>query len=77
MSLKKQYRDLEMKGVHGLRTKVENNSYTCKHTNTKAIDLVHRDLTIIDDNLIFVDLMGNHSHVFTVGLEDLIDILEK
>lgn len=77
MSLKKQYRDLEMKVLHGLRTKVENSTYFCKHTNTKAIDLVFKDLTVIDDNLIFVDLMGNHSHVFTVGLEELIDILEK
>lgn len=78
MSLKKQYRDLEMQVLHGLRNKIENSTYISKHTNTKAIEVKiddYEELSIIDDNLVFLNNDGNYFSYFLVGLEELIDIL--
>ena len=81
LDLKKQYRDLEMKVLNGLRTKIENSTYISEHTSTKAIKVdveIYKELTIINDRLTFLSKHGYHYDVFCeTNLETLIDILNN
>lgn len=76
---KKQYRDLEMQVLSELRNLVNNSTHVSKHVNEKAIKVNvfdYQELTIVNDNLTFLDSSGLHYSVFSeTNLEDLINIL--
>lgn len=80
-NFKKQYRDLEQRIINELRQKVENSTYTSKHENEKALKVNifdYTELTIVNDNLTFLDHNGLHFSLFSdCTLDDLIDILNK
>jgi hypothetical protein len=80
-NFKKQYRDLETRVFNELRNRIENSKFTSKHTNTKSIKVDvfdYTELTIINDNLTFLDRNGYNYGIFgDCTLEDLIDILNK
>lgn len=78
-NLKLQYRDLEMRVLANLRHKVKTSKEYSKHLTEKAIKVNisgYVELTIINDQLTFLDYDGQHYSIFSdVTLEDLIDIL--
>lgn len=79
-NLKKEYRDLEMKVLSTLREKINNSKTTSKFYNTNAIkinDYKYSELVIVDDRIMFLDSNGLHYTIFTVSLEELIDIIEE
>lgn len=78
-ALRKQYRDLEMTVLHQLREKIGKSKIVSKHVDEKCIRINvedYEELAIINDELTFIDYRGLYYSVFTVGLEELIDILE-
>jgi hypothetical protein len=80
-NFRKQYRDLEMRVLNELRNKIEKSKRKSKHTGQKAIKVNvfdYTELTIREDNLVFLDEYGYEYSVFNeVSLEDLINILQK
>ena len=81
-TLKKEYRDLETKVLATLREMVNNSKKLSKHTGTKIVKIEdsfgYAELSIINDNLAFIDSKGYHYKIWGVcTLEDLIDIIEK
>ena len=78
-TLKKEYRDLEMRVMRSLRDAINNSKYKSKHCDEKAIKVnvfYYREMVIINDRLTFLDDNGLHYSVYSdVSLEDLIDIL--
>jgi len=78
MNFKKTYIDLEMQVHAALRVAVKNSTQQSKHTNTNIIPVnlsYYTELSIVDDELIFMDDRGLHYSIFVSTLEDLIDIL--
>lgn len=78
---KKQYKDLKTSVFNELINRIENSTHISKHTNTKAIKVDvfdYTELTIINNDLTFLDRNGYHYGIFgDCTLEDLIDILNK
>lgn len=77
-NFKKEYRDLEMKVLASLRGRIQQSKQQSKHMSGKAIKVDvngYQELVIVNDNLTFIDSRGLHYSVFTVPLEELIDIL--
>ena len=81
MSLKKEYRNLEMKILSQLRDKINNSKQKSKFVDEKAITVDvfdYVEMVIINDTLTFLDSSGYHYSIFAdASLEDLIDILNK
>ena len=74
-NLVEEYRNLEMKLLNKLRTKIENSTYESNYINDKAIQVNINDkveLVIIDDQIIFIDDRGLYQCIFNESLEDLI-----
>ena len=81
-TLKKQYRDLEMKVLNQLRDKINSRKLISKHTSNKCIEVSifgYTELQIINDDLTFLCKYGLHYNIWNgdCSLEDLIDILEN
>ena len=77
--LKKQYRDLETTVLAQLRDKINQSKIPSKHVNGNAIKVDvngYKELVIVNDRLTFLDSGGYGYDVYTVSLEELIDILE-
>jgi len=80
MEFRKTYRDLEMRVFRTLRDLVGNSTIKSKHCGEKIIALqnyTYSELAILNGRLTFLDSNGCHYSVYTVSLEDLIDIIEK
>ena len=82
-TLKKQYRNLEMRVLSELRDKINNSNVYSKHvTHEKCIEVDvfdYTELAIVDDKLAFLDDKGYQYSLWNgdCTLEDLIDILIK
>lgn len=77
---KKIYRDLESRVMFELGETIDKSGYISKHTNTKAIKVdveFYDELTSINGKLFFIDKKGLHYDYFNVGLDCLIDFLDK
>jgi hypothetical protein len=78
-TLKKEYRNLEMRTLSLLRDKVENSKMNSTTIDSKAIKVDinnYRELAVSQDRLIFIDNRGQHYSVFNVSLEELIDLID-
>jgi hypothetical protein len=81
-NLKREYRDLEQKVLRGLRDKVSESEHYSKHVEEKCVKVNlygYTELTIINDQLAFLDGNGQHYSIWNgdCQLEDLIDILTE
>ena len=81
-TLKKQYRDLEMRVLSELRDKINNSDIYSDHVQEKCIKVNvfdYTELSIINDRLMFLDDKGSHYDIFNgdCDLEDFIDILSN
>jgi hypothetical protein len=79
-TLRKQYRDLEMRLYSELRDLISKSDYSSKYINEKAIQVFiddYEELAIINDRLTFLANGGYHyaCHI-NEHIEDLITILE-
>ena len=81
MSLRNEYRNLEMKVLSQLRDKINSSTKQSKFVQEKAIKVDvfgYYEMVIINDTLTFLDDSGYHYSIFCEAtLEDLIDILNK
>lgn len=85
-TLKKEYRDLEMKVLLTLREIVENSKDESCHIVGNAvylydyrdqnIDFDYCELCYLDDRLVFVDITGYQYNAIDTDLQTLIDIIE-
>jgi hypothetical protein len=76
----KQYRDLEMRVLNELKSKVNQSKYESNYINNKAIKVSLSDkveLVIVNDELTFIDERGLYQSVFNESLEDLIILLKN
>ena len=86
-SLKKEYRDLEMKVLRMLREMVENSkSESCQILGNavylydyrkKNIDFEFCERCIINDRTVFIDEFGHHTDTVNIDLQTLINIVEQ
>jgi hypothetical protein len=79
-NFKIEYRDLEMKVLSSLRDVIIDSNRKSKFASVKAIEVDIEDyieLAIVDEQLTFIDDRGLYYSVFTVSLEDLIDLLNS
>lgn len=77
---KKEYRDLEQRVLANLRYKIQVSKEYSKHVTEKCIKVSvfdYTELSIINDQLTFLDDNGLHYSWTTCSLEDLIDILNS
>lgn len=85
-SLKKEYRDLEMKVLQTLREMVEKSKDDSCHIQGNClylydyrvdnIDFDYCELCIIHDRLVFIDTIGSQYNAAATDLQTLIDIIE-
>ena len=82
-TLKKQYRDLEMRVMNELRSIIEQSEYKAKTHEAKAIKLVGRvgedfpEIAIINDQLTPICRNGYTYSIFDFSMESLIDIINE
>jgi predicted ribosome-associated RNA-binding protein Tma20 len=79
-NLLRQYRDLETRVLHELRTKVENSNVESSYINENAIKVAYCDkveIVLINNELIFIDNRGQYQSVINENLEDLIILLNS
>ena len=81
-TLKKQYRDLEMRVLSELRDKINNSDIYSDHVQekcTKVNVFDYTELAIVDDKLVFLDDKGYQYSLWNgdCDLEDFIDILNN
>jgi hypothetical protein len=77
---KKRYRDLETQVMSTIRFAIMRSEYISKHINDKAIKIDYdgfTEIALINDRLTLLDAGGYHYYIYAVGLEELIDILNK
>ena len=85
-SLKKEYRDLEMKVLRKLREMVENSKCeSCQISGNavylydyreKNIDFEYCEICIINDRTVFIDEFGHSTDTVNIDLQTLINIIE-
>lgn len=76
-----QYTALEEKVIDRLKEAINKSKYESKHVSQKAIKVNifdYKELTIINDDLIFLDKHGYHFSLFAdCSIVDLIEIADK
>lgn len=83
MSYKKRYDTLYADVIKALTTAVKNSKYKSEHTGTPAFpvqeihDAVYTEITIVNDNLVFLDAHGYQYDAERTVLEGLVDVLEN
>jgi hypothetical protein len=80
MSLKSEFRNLEMRVLNGFREKVEASDTMSKHVSGKCVKILvgnYSEIVVLNDRVTLIDEAGHQSSIFCIELETLIDILEK